>query len=184
MKRAARQGGPRGHLRLRFHGNASQLPVICLAPSSAAWTLELMAFRAQLGRGRWNPNLDTSSLLRNRLTPQPLEVTLRAKRMKSSSTARVCGSWGYDGPAESPAGTSVPASLRRPEVPCKACRARAAAGSSRSTGQHTSTVASSIGTGHVTSKYASCLENAEGPLDAHPVTDSTSFRPMPVFLSC
>lgn len=102
MKRAARQGGPRGHLRLRFHGNASQLPVICPAPSSAAWTLELMAFRAQLGRGRWNPNLDTSSLLRNRLTPQPLEVTLRAKRMKSSSTARVCGSRGYDGPAESP----------------------------------------------------------------------------------
>lgn len=48
-------------------------------------------------------------------------------------------------------------------------------------GQHRSAVASSIGLGHITSNYASCLENVEGPLEAHFVTDSTSFRPMPVF---
>lgn len=61
------------------------------------------------------------------------------------------------------------------------CRARAAAGSGKSAGQHRSAVASSIGLGHITSNYASCLENVEGPLEAHFVTDSTSFRPMPVF---
>lgn len=102
-KTTTRRGGPRGHLRLSFHGNASQLPVICLAPSGAAWTLELMAFRAQLGHGRWNPSFVTSSLLRNGLTPRrPLEVALRAKRMRSSSTTRVCGFWGCGGPGGSP----------------------------------------------------------------------------------